>query len=243
MSRTKTYNTKEVIGYLNEYRIENPGLKISIPKFGTYLRNKGCDVQDHTLRRDEEFKKYLEETNKEESSERFNELITYKTVDVDAFMEKNNNKVKLKEAIINRDRYYADIAAKATEAIHEKDVCLEKMRKSEAEIAKLKEQLKRMEEKQETAKADDSELEKKDEIIMALKNIIDDYIYPNAANAILRKEGILQIENNIIDDEVIDKQMMDANTSIDEGNVEEVEKEEIKSKYASVNSLLGGFDD
>lgn len=60
MSRAKTYSTKEVIGFLNEYRIENPGLKISIPKFGTYLRGKGCDVQDHTLRRDEEFKKYLE---------------------------------------------------------------------------------------------------------------------------------------------------------------------------------------
>lgn len=124
MSRTKTYNTKEVIGYLNEYRIENPGLKISIPKFGTYLRGKGCDVQDHTLRRDEEFKKYLEEINKEESNERFNELITYKTIDVDAFIEKNNNKVKLKEALINRDRYYADIAARATEAIHEKNECL-----------------------------------------------------------------------------------------------------------------------
>lgn len=243
MSRTKTYNTKEVIGYLNEYRIENPGLKISIPKFGTYLRGKGCDVQDHTLRRDEDFKKYLEEINKEESSERFNELITYKTIDVDAFMEKNNNKVKLKEAIINRDRYYADIAAKATEAIHEKDVCLEKMKKSEAETAKLKEQLKKMEEKQEATKVNDSELKKKDEIITALKSIIDDYIYPNAANAILRKEGILQIENNIIDDKVIDKQMMDANTSIDDDNTEEAEKRDTKSKYASVDSLLGGFDD
>ena len=171
MSRTKTYNTKEVIGYLNEYRIENPGLKISIPKFGTY------------------------------------------------------------------------IAAKATEAIHEKDVCLEKMKKSEAETAKLKEQLKKMEEKQEATKVNDSELKKKDEIITALKSIIDDYIYPNAANAILRKEGILQIENNIIDDEVIDKQMMDANTSIDDDNTEEAEKRDTKSKYASVDSLLGGFDD
>ena len=243
MSRAKTYSTKEVIGFLNEYRIENPGLKISIPKFGTYLRGKGCDVQDHTLRRDEEFKKYLEKINKEESSERFNELITYKTIDVDAFIEKNNNKVKLREALINRDRYYADIAAKATEAICEKNESLEKMRKSDAETAKLKEQIKKMEEKKEATKTDDSELKKKDEIITALKNIIDDYIYPNAANAILRKEGILKIENNIIDDEVIDKQMMDANTSIDDDNAEEVEKRDTKFKYASVDSLLGGFDD
>lgn len=215
MSRAKTYSTKEVIGFLNEYRIENPGLKISIPKFGTYLRGKGCDVQDHTLRRDEEFKKYLEKINKEESSERFNELITYKTIDVDAFIEKNNNKVKLREALINRDRYYADIAARATEAIHEKNECLEKMKKSDAEVTKLKEKLKKMEENQDTARIDNSELKRKDEVITALKNIIDDYIYPNAANAILRKEGILKIENNIIDDKAIDKQMMNANTNVD----------------------------
>ena len=97
--------------------------------------------------------------------------------------------------------------------------------------------------RKEATKTDDSELKKKDEIITALKNIIDDYIYPNAANAILRKEGILQIENNIIDNEAIDKQMMNANTNIDDDNTEEVEKENTKSKYTSVNSLLGGFDD
>lgn len=37
--------------------------------------------------------------------------------------------------------------------------------------------------------------------------------------------------------------MMDANTSIDDDNTEEAEKRDTKSKYASVDSLLGGFDD
>lgn len=152
--------------------------------------------------------------------------------------------MKLREALINRDRYYADIAARATEAIHEKNECLEKMKKSDAEVTKLKEKLKKMEENQDTARIDNSELKRKDEVITALKNIIDDYIYPNAANAILRKEGILKIENNIIDDKAIDKQMMNANTNIDEGDIEKnVEKEDGKSKYTSINSLLGGFDD
>lgn len=37
--------------------------------------------------------------------------------------------------------------------------------------------------------------------------------------------------------------MMNANTSIDEGETEGADKEKKTSKYASVNSLLGGFDD
>jgi len=38
--------------------------------------------------------------------------------------------------------------------------------------------------------------------------------------------------------------MMNANTNIDEGDIEKnVEKEDGKSKYTSINSLLGGFDD
>lgn len=120
MARTKTYQTKELIAWLNEYKIENPGIKVTIPKFGVYLRSKGKDIQDHTLRRDEEFREYLQNSNDEENSKNFNDLVTYKTIDVDSFMEKNNNKGKLREALINRDRYYANVAAKGAEAIKEK---------------------------------------------------------------------------------------------------------------------------
>lgn len=45
MARTKTYQTKELIALLNEYKIENPGMRVTIPKFGAYLRSKGYEIQ------------------------------------------------------------------------------------------------------------------------------------------------------------------------------------------------------
>lgn len=129
MARTKTYQTKELIALLNEYKIENPGMRVTIPKFGAYLRSKGYEIQDHTLRRDEKFRDCLQKTNDEEDSKNFNDLVTYKTIDVDSFVEKNNNKAKLREALLNRDRYYANIAAKGVEAIKEKRNVRQKSKK------------------------------------------------------------------------------------------------------------------
>ena len=49
MSRKKSIETEELIRLFEEYRIENGGEKVSIPKFCRYLNNKGIDVKEYTL--------------------------------------------------------------------------------------------------------------------------------------------------------------------------------------------------
>ena len=48
---------------------------------------------------------------------------------------------KLKEAIIIRDRYYANVASRAAEAIREKNIAEEKVKKMEGRIVELEEQI------------------------------------------------------------------------------------------------------
>lgn len=247
MARTKTYQTKELIAWLNEYKIENPGIKVTIPKFGVYLRSKGKDIQDHTLRRDEEFREYLQNSNDEENSKNFNDLVTYKTIDVDSFMEKNNNKGKLREALINRDRYYANVAAKGAEAIKEKKECQAKIKEMNIQIEELKNVIKETEKKliEEKEKNTDTKIKEKDKAIVAMKNILDDYIYPDMANAILKRDGVLKVVNSVVDNDVVDEKSICANTDIENlGKKEQNDNEENKkSEFSSVNSILGGFDD
>lgn len=64
MARVKTYKIDEIIKLLNEYRFENSGAKVTIPKFGEYIRDKGYAIEDHTLRRDDEFRAYLNKVMK-----------------------------------------------------------------------------------------------------------------------------------------------------------------------------------
>lgn len=238
MPRKKTYDTKEIISLLGEYRVANPGMKITIPKFGTYLRSKGYMVEDHTLRRDDNFKRYLVDMNVNVETEVLNELVTYKTLDVDAFLQKNNSKSKLRDALLMRDQYYATIASKATQAIKKKQKLQADIADLENQISALNSKIEQLKTKIKNSRSDTTELKKKNETIIHLKDILDDYVYPDVANAILKKDGILEVVNNVISDDVIQKKTIQANTPINTD-----ENKTTKSKYASVNSLLGDFNE
>lgn len=229
MSRKKSIDTSDLIRLLDEYRIDNPGVKITIPKFGTYVRNKGYNVQDHTIRRYKEFRDYLDAVNKGTECDVINDLVTYKTIDAEAFLAKNNTKDKLKAAITSRDQYYANIAARAAESIQARIAAEERIQELESRIAELEKNLTRMQ-----ARADNSEIRKKSEAISKLRAILSSYIYPDAANAILKKAGLLEVTNSLVPDELVEAKTIHADTDITDKK---------GSKYESINKLVGGFDD
>lgn len=231
MAKRKTIESEDLIKLLDEYRLENPGVKIKIPNFGMYIRNRGIEVQDHTIRRDKKFREYLDSVDKSTEEDVYHDLVTYRTIDIDAFLTRNNTKEKLKEAIIIRDRYYANVASRAAEAIREKNIAEEKVKKLEGRIAELEEQINCVQ-----AKADNADIRKKNDVISKLRAILYSYIYPDAANAILKEQGILEIVNSVIPDEIMEEKMIHADTKIKDEKIK-------NSKYNSVNELLGGFDE
>lgn len=226
MSKKKTIESEELIRLLDEYRLDNPGMKLTIPKFGTYIRNKGVEVPDYTIRRDQKFREYLDAVNHDSEEDIYNDLVTYKTIDVDTFLTKNNTKTKLKEAISIRDRYYANIAARAAEAIKIRTNAEERIKELESRVSELESKLVDVQ-----AKADNADIRKKNAAIARLKAILDSYVYPDAANAILKEDGILEVINSVVPDEIMKNKTIHADTEVK------------ASKYNSVNKLLGGFDD
>lgn len=226
MAKKKTVEAEVLIKLLDEYRLENPNVKVTIPQFGVYIRNKGYNVQDYTIRRSTEFRVYLKKINNSTAEDIRSDLVTYKTLDVDDFIKKNHTEGNLRNALVNRDRYYARVAANAVEAINARKAMERKVSELEGYVAELESQLANVQ-----AKADNAEIRKKDAAISTLKRILDGYIYPEAANAILEKEGILEVVNSTIPEELMKEKVVDADT-------------DIKSfDFDSVNELLGGFND
>lgn len=226
MAKKKTIEAEALIKFLDEYRFDNPKAKITIPLFGVYIRNKGYDVPDYTIRRSAEFRAYLEKVNKGTEEDIRSDLVTYKTLDADDFLKKNHTSESLKDALIARDRYYARVAANAVGAINARKAMESKVSELEARIAALENQLANVQ-----AKTDNAEIRQKSAAIAKLKGILDGYIYPEAANAILEREGLLEVVNTVIPEECMKEKTVDAST-------------DIKSfEYNSVNKLLGGFDD
>ena len=264
MSRQKAITTDGLVNHLNEYRIANPHTKVTIPNLGAFIRSLSVDVQDYTIRRNAEFRGILDEVNKKLDDDIYSDTFTYNTLDAKAFIQRNNTPEKLITALTNRDTYYCRIADKASKLV--------KLNQSlQREISNKDVAIKDLAAKLDEAKYNAALIKEKDKAIKALKDIIDIYVYPSAANALLAKEGILEIVAGVVDDDTIDQLTISANTEIEKFTSGQT-KPCIKSadaladfsldfpgklpskfpaddddddkpfKYDSVNNLLGGFD-
>ena len=182
-------------------------------------------MQDHTIRRRTGFRKYLETVNQGSEEVIYSDLVTYQTLDADAFLSEHRTRESLKEALMVRDRYYARIAAHAAEAISARKKAEKRVQELEVHCSELEEHWSEVQ-----RKAVNAEFKQKEQAIFKKKKQLDDYIYPDAANAILQREGILEVVSSVVPQEQMEKHMIGADTGI--GPFE----------YDSVNSLLGDFD-
>lgn len=208
MARPKAITTDELVNHLNEYRIANPHTKVTIPNLGAFIRSLGVDVQDYTIRRNTEFRAVLDEVNKKLDDDIYSDTFTYNTLDAKAFIRRNNTPEKLISALTNRDTYYCHIADKASKLV--------KLNQSlQREISNKDIAIKDLAAKLDETKYNATLIKEKDKAIKALKDIIDIYIYPSVANALLAKDGILEIVASVVDDDTIDQLTISANTEIE----------------------------
>lgn len=225
MPKQKSIEDNELIRLLDEYRLNNPNIKVTIPAFGTYIRSRGYDVQDHTIRRRTGFREYLETVNQGSEEVIYSDLVTYQTLDVDVFLSEHRTRESLKEALMVRDRYYARIAAHAAEAISARKKAEKRVQELEVHRSELEEHWSEVQ-----RKAVNAEFKQKEQAIVKMKKLLDDYIYPDAANAILQREGILKVVSSVVPQEQVEKHIIEADSEI--GPFE----------YDSVNTLLGDFE-
>ncbi len=237
MPRGRSYDTDELLRILDEYRLDNPGMKIAIPKFGDYIRSLGYEVEDYTLRRDEKFRKAVQEINEDNDSVIYNNLVAFKTLDVEAFINKNNSRTKLKEALSLRDKYYAKVAIHAMNSIKAKKELENKVSELDKEIECLKSKISELNTLLDDRKIDCAAVSEKNEVIIKLKSILESYIYPDMANALLETEGILETVNRIVNFETVAKNLVNADTPI---NIEEKGE---KTSFDSLNTLLEEFNE
>ena len=230
MARKKSIEEDTLIKIVTEYHLDHPEETLTIPAVGKYLRNLGYDIKDYTLRRYSSFRTYLEDINKKTEAVWEKELITYSALDIDSFLNKNNSRVKLQRALAVRDEYYSRVAAAGANAVLERKKTEKRAIELESRVSELEAELLKTQ-----VNVDNAAIKEKNKTIAKLKEVLELYVYPDAANAILQKAGILEVVAGIIPDDKMDSVMIAEDTDIEDG------KE--KSKYKSVNKLLSSFID
>lgn len=206
MARRKHIEDVEIIEHFEKYLQEECSNNVTlfkIPRFGDYLRKNGFpSVADTTLRRNNGFRELLAERKAkyEEEEEEYRTVITYKTIDVDSFMATNRTPNAIRTGLSELNLYYKKVAEAALEFKNENE-------KLQDENEELKEQIQQLIQKETSRKALETENIK-------LRALIKSSVYPEIANELLKEEGILQSEQQVITDEFMANNILTADSEI-----------------------------
>lgn len=206
MARRKHIEDVEIIEHFEKYLQEECSNNVTlfkIPRFGDYLRKNGFpSVADTTLRRNTGFREVLAERKAkyDEEEEEYRTVITYKTIDVDSFMATNRTPNAIRTGLSELNLYYKKVAEAALEFKNENE-------KLQDENEELKEQIQQLLQKETSRKALETENIK-------LRALIKSSVYPEIANELLKEEGILQSEQQVITYEFMANNILTADSEI-----------------------------
>lgn len=221
MGRKKAITEEQLISLINEfyYKVcEGNANRLKVPEIGKYMRENGySELKDYTIRRNATAMAHitkLKETNKEKDVAL---VVTYKTMDVEKFINTNRGDTRMKKALTELDMYYKNICEAAT-------LINETHKKNEQKIKELEKKLEVALLELDSRKSNESKLKKENAALMAerksLKEIVDTYVYPEIANELLAKSGLLQNTSGIVDEKAIEIDIVKADTKVkSESNV------------------------
>ncbi len=239
MARNKTYDTDDVILAIDNYFnfiCRGDVNKLIMTKICNYLNENGFpDVNDRKLNRDPLVREHIIKLKDTERDDELNELITYKTLDVDDFLKTNSSIEKLRKALVIRDNYYSNVSRIAINKIEDANHSMNELNEKLLELEKIKEenaQLKgNLAEKRKAVKI--LEVENKN-----YKDYIDKTMLPELANQILRNEHILVGGECMVTETAIADMVIQDDASIDEV-FDSIKRKESKFK----NNLISGLFD
>lgn len=187
---------------------------LQLPKIAAYIKENGYPKYAvESLRRNELARNHIKALQETEADVLQSVLFTYKTLDVETFLDTHKTQASLKKALTDLDGYYrmvVDVAVKAKQdyqklALKYKDVSdeLKVAREESTALLQSVSDLKK-------------EVKKHREDNHVLRTTVEDYVYPGIANALLAKMGVL---SNVDTDEVvnpdkIEEQIISAKTVV-----------------------------
>ena len=228
MARKKYIDDQELLllfeHYLLEYCSNNPRL-FKIPQFGNYLRNNGFpQVADTTIRRNKEFRQALNDKLELFEDDTYQTVITYKTLDVERFLMTNKTPKAIKSALMELNNYYKRVVDAAVEYKDEASKLKTRISELKNEVAKLNEQT-----------ALNKELLDENK---KLRNLLKSSLYPGIANELLKEEGLLKSDQQLVTKKYLSENVITSDTKISFEKHTHTEEQTSKSKILEIKDLL-----
>lgn len=233
MARAKLISDEALIQCFDEYFIETCKGNTSCIKFSDlekYVKNKYEGVTARLIRRNAALRAHINELEVKEK-EKGHPVLAFKDIDVDTVCRKSTNVNYLREFLSEMNQRYKSVYESA-QMIYQENKKLKK------QVEKLKtekdENVQRAEELVEAKKEGRNELKALRNENKALRDLVDTYVYPEIANALLKEKGLLKGGSDIIDADILNENLITAGGRLDTPvkkapQKKQVPKEEVKS--------------
>lgn len=251
MARQKKFATDDLKKYVMEYAGQYPGDPVTPPKVGRYLRDeRHIDIGDYLLRRDKEVMALMESLNSNTEEDIKAVILAYHPLDVEAFLRNYPSREKLKTALSKKDAEYARTVKITSKLLEENDALNNEIKTYQSKINTLTRQMNQCNAQKEVEIRKDYEGK-----IKKLMKLMEEYVYPDVANSLLEKAGLLDLKSTLIDTEKLEQKTVHGNTDITAVDAESAAKEATKDvtdengndgngeeMNGAVSDLLKGFD-
>ncbi len=212
--KTNEHHKPEVLLRIVEryYAEKKPSKKPKYSELGAYARSIGYEINDFIFQRSKEVKDYINKKSSSDDEEALLSVAVYDTLDTDRFLAVNNTPQKLKNALQERDMYYHNVCISAGKLFEKSKEVSEQLVKAreknkalESEVASLSEKLASYTSECKRLKASEQRL----------RGILETYIYPEIANELLKKEGLLKNTAGMIKEEAIENETITGKSDVD----------------------------
>ena len=237
MARPRLFTEDELIALINEYYLEYPNRMIKTSDLERYANAHGRpNFKAYSIRRCPKAKQYIDQINANNQVTLETTIVTWRQLDVDAFLNLNRSRSDLKNALIQRDNYYGEVCRSAGEFLRDKERLEAKITRMNSEINDLKNQIAELEQMN-TNKIN----RYSQEMLSKMKKVLDTYVYPDIANEILKKEGLDSLLSLYVNPESIESEMITPESVLEIDNNQNISDE--NDTVDSIQDLMGGFDD
>lgn len=163
-------------------------------------------------------------------------IVTWRQLDVDAFLNLNRSRSDLKNALIQRDNYYGEVCRSAGEFLRDKKQLEAKITRMNSEINNLKNQIAELEQ------MNTKRINRYSQVMLSkMKKVLDTYVYPDIANEILKKEGLGSLFGLYVNPESVESEMITPESVLETTSNQNISDED--DTVDSIQDLMGGFDD
>lgn len=192
MARKKQVEDDVLLDLIKKYYNDvchGNGSLLRFPQIAQYVSDNGfTGYSVTTLRRNTAARSYISSLKGNIEKASVN-ITTYNTLDVDAFIDNNQSRDAMRRSLTELDTHYRNISESAITIKQENRRLVEEHDKMSSELDKIKKDYDELRQKYAEQKTELTELRKKNKY---MKKFIEDNVYPEMANELLKEDGELK---------------------------------------------------